>query len=75
MEKHYCSEKSYWLMVLDERKRHFLYEKEPRDFDGAEQIREMQDLILLDKVKDYSILEDFGLDVEMPLPKYHFMPE
>lgn len=52
-------------MVLQRRKELFLYVK--RDFDAAKQIREMQELIEQNKVKDYSILIDFGIDVEMPI--------
>jgi hypothetical protein len=62
--------KRHWLMILQRRKEYFLYKKEPRDFDEARLIREMQDLIVNNKIKDYSILEDFGLDVELPKCKH-----
>lgn len=68
-KENYLSEKDHWLMVLQQRKEHFLYKKVPRDFDAAKQIREMMELVAEGKVKDYSILEDFGIDVEMPASK------
>ena len=68
-KENYLSEKDHWLMVLQQRKEHFLYVKEPRDFDAAKMIREMMKLVAEGKVKDYSILEDFGIDVEMPVSK------
>ena len=64
------SEKEKWHLILQGRKEHFLYRKEPRDFEAAKIIREMQDLIEQDKVKDYSVLEDFGIDVTMPISKH-----
>jgi hypothetical protein len=58
-------EKTHWLMILQKRKEYFLYGREPRNFDAVRQIREMQELIRDNKVKDYSMLEDFGIEVEM----------
>ena len=57
--------KQYWLLKLDGRRKHFLYKK--REFEAAKTVREMIELIEQDKIKDYSILESFGIDVEMPL--------
>jgi len=57
------NEKLKWLMILQRRREHFLYKKEPRDFDSARRIRIMQELVKKGMM-DYSILESFGLDAE-----------
>ena len=65
------SEKQYWLMVLQRRKETLMYKR--KDFEGAKLIREMQELIEQNKVKDYSVLEDFGIDVQMDIPGGRFV--
>ena len=59
--------------MLQKRREYFLYEK--GDADAAKQIREMMDLILLNKVKDYFLIEDFGLDLTMDLAEHKFIEE